>query len=110
MLIALVLALVSIVSEQAVEQPTATPVPAPPMAVASPTPVVQADGVRDIICSPQFTWDCERAVGIAYCESRFVATATGKLGEKGWFQLRPEFHQQRADRLFGSGADLYDPV
>lgn len=82
--------------------PTATPVVQAP----EPTQAVY-DGIPGLICS--YSWPCAEAVSVAWCESRHQPLATGALGERGLFQLRPEYHQARADRLFGPGANLYDP-
>lgn len=79
-----------------------------PSPVPTIEPTAEPASLRDIICS--YDWPCEEALAVAHCESRFVATATGSVGERGWFQLRPEFHQWRADAAYGPGADLYDPV
>lgn len=52
----------------------------------------------------------EAAKAIAYCESHWQPGATGAAGERGLWQTLPQFHQAKADALFGPGADLYDPV
>lgn len=55
--------------------------PAPPPAAAyggCPALIVETFGP---------TW--QKACAVAWCESRWVATAKGRLGERGYFQIHP---------------------
>lgn len=49
------------------------------------------------------------ALRVMACESKGDPGATGTLGERGLFQIRPELWQYLADLLFWPGASLYDP-
>jgi hypothetical protein len=51
----------------------------------------------------------DTAIAVMSCESRGEVGAVGLVGERGLFQIRPEFHQWRADRLFWRGASLFHP-
>ena len=67
------------------------------IAVAALTP----DEAAGIICS--LDWECDRAMRVAYCESRFVAEATNKAGPYiGLFQVW--------DRHVEEPWMLYDPI
>jgi hypothetical protein len=52
----------------------------------------------------------EVALAVGGPESGFDPGAIGRLGELGLDQIRPELWQGLADRLFGAGASLLDPV
>jgi soluble lytic murein transglycosylase-like protein len=51
----------------------------------------------------------EKAVAVAWCESRFDAEARAPYGYLGLFQVDPWLHGWRAERRFGPGASLTDP-
>lgn len=63
------------------------------------------------------SWAVPSFVRIARCESGFDPEARshgwdriwGRYDYRGILQIEAGLHQVRADRLFGPGADLYDP-
>lgn len=64
---------------------------------------------RPLVVSIFPAFAVETAMRIMWCESRGDPNATGAAGERGLFQIMPYWHQPKADALFGSGANLYDP-
>lgn len=54
----------------------------------APTETARTDSVENTICAT-FGNQCQKALSVAHCESRFVSTAVGGLGERGVFQIHP---------------------
>lgn len=96
-LIALIISFASMTGAADEPTPTPTPVVSTPVAVTStPAPDVQA-----IVCAPEYSWSCEDAMSIVWCESRNDPTAISETGDYGLFQINAYWHP--------SGATL-DPV
>ena len=83
---------------------------AEPVAVATPEPTVVVQEppvltIPEIICSPEFSWPCDEALSIAWCESRYRPWEVNDVsGTLGLFQMNPKYH---AWRFFGG--DWADP-
>ncbi len=79
-----------------------------PVATPEPTVVVVEPPVLtipEIICSPEFSWPCDEALSIAWCESRYRSWEVNDVsGTLGLFQMNPKYH---AWRFFGG--DWSDP-
>lgn len=86
---------------------TAAPAPPPPRTNA-PVPPDQMYALVSSYFQPQ---DVERAVLVAWCESRYNANATNpSSGAAGLFQHIPRFWTERAAHAGFAGADIYDPM
>ena len=84
-------------------EPVATPVATPePTVVVVEPPVLT---IPEIICSPEFTWPCDEALSVAWCESRYRPWEVNDVsGTLGLFQMNPSYHTWR---FFGG--DWADP-
>lgn len=96
-LLALIWWLAALIPGEAYEEPVPPTATATAVATATPEPA----SLQAIICAPQYAWDCETALAIVECESGGDPSATGKLGEAGWWQIHP---------VHGLGEAGYDPV
>jgi hypothetical protein len=63
--------------------------------------------VEDIVCAPEYAWDCATALAITWCESRDVPTATSAGGHRGIWQLY-DGHAWRFERRGWTWDDAYD--
>jgi len=87
---------------------TAAPTTNPPPGANAPLPPDQVYALVSAYFRPQ---DVERAVLVAWCESRYDANATNRSsGAAGLFQHIPRFWTDRAPKAGVGGADIYDPA
>lgn len=94
-------------------------VPVPTTMAAAPEPIVEepvappADlvGIEKMICDT-FAGDCDKALSVVYCESRFNPSTVGSAGERGLFQIHPvhiPYLQERGltwDAMFDPQANI----
>ncbi|MBT8201341.1 MAG: transglycosylase SLT domain-containing protein [Acidimicrobiia bacterium] len=85
---------------------TSAPAPAPrasaPLAPAS---------VRSLVAQFFRPEDVDKAVVVAFCESRYDANATNsRSGAAGLFQHLPKFWENRSAKAGFGGSDIYDPT
>jgi hypothetical protein len=67
---------------------------------------VGGDSVRALICAR--AWPCTEALAVASCESGLRPDATGRLGERGVFQITQRWHEGRFTARGWTWADAYD--
>lgn len=89
-----------------------TVVPTPPPERSTSTTIYEANPeVEQMICTT-FGDQCQKALDVAHCESRFVTTTVGDLGERGVFQIHPvhiPYLQERGmtwDSMFDVSANI----
>lgn len=58
-----------------------------------------------IICDPYPDWDCDGAIGVAFCESSLNPDATDGVNQ-GLFAIAPLYHSWR----LAPGESLWDPA
>lgn len=68
--------------------PTASPTATPTPGAASG----EASGACPQLIIDSFGPYAQDACAISWCESRWLSSATGAQGERGWFQIHPAFH------------------
>ena len=79
-----------------------------PTRIRAPLP---PDAVYDLTAAYFQPGDVERAVLIAWCESRYDANANHPTsGASGLFQHIPRFWTSRSEKAGVGGADIYDPA
>ena len=82
--------------------------PPPPRRTRAPLP---PDDVYALVSAYFAPADVEKAVLVAWCESRYDANATHPSSRAaGLFQHLPRFWADRSSNAGLSGADIYDPV
>ncbi len=102
--------------------PTPIPIPTPTVSIPiyrEPSHVSSASESRAVSGVEQWRYlviqyfgdtpNVQKVLNIMSCESGGDPNATGIYGHRGLMQELPEYHQAKADSLFGPGANLYDP-
>jgi hypothetical protein len=82
-------------------------VPATPPTTVAPV-VVPAGDIADLVCSV-FGAECDKALAVAWCESRHNPMVVGGAGERGLFQIHPVHIPYLAD-LGLTWEQMFDPV
>lgn len=74
---------------------------------AQPATAADTDEIKAMICNPEYTWDCSKAIRVAQCESHpWLDERAYNYGQYGVFQIAYEWHARRVERA----EDLYDPA
>lgn len=93
--------------------PTTTTIyvpPPPPAPVVSEPPVVEipAGSIEEMICNV-FGDQCQKALSVAWCESRYNPGTVGAAGERGIMQIHP-VHIQYLGNYGLTWDDMFDPA
>ena len=90
------------VQEPTYIQPIPEPVEPPPIEVEPP--VASQDIVYDAICGQGYSWNCERALNVTWCESGGRPWANENPPYVGLFQIDRNLHAAKFQ-----GQDPFDP-
>lgn len=99
-------------TEAYIPPPTTAYIPPPepqPEVVQEPiAPVVASGSIEEMICNT-FGDQCQKALSVAWCESRYNPGTVGAAGERGIMQIHP-VHIQYLGNYGLTWDDMFDPA